>query len=252
MANARWRWVAVAAVAGALLGLALAASQPARYRARATFVVAPALHRSDPALRTLTQTAASLVRSRSVAQNVVAALALQESPNALASSIGVHVRSGTAVVDVSVTASNAVQSERIAQQVLTVFTGVADARLGRQGGGAAVAVWDAPGGSATALGKPYWRDVLLGAFLAALAAAAVLLAREGRSVRRRVRLARFEPYDVGGRVKLADLEAVVARAEGDRAGELRDYLDELRAYAGADGTLPATFEPVVADYFFSD
>src|SRR4051794_33744956 len=113
----RARWIAAAAVAGALAALVLCATRSASYEATVSLVVAPA----QPRPTALTETAAALVRSRSVTENVVQALGLHESPAHLESEIGVHVRPGTSIVDITVRRSSATDAERVAQQVLVVF-----------------------------------------------------------------------------------------------------------------------------------
>ena len=89
--------VVAGVLAGLAAGLGVALAHPVRHRAEASVIVAPALRRTDPGLATMTRTAASLVRSDAVAQNVVAALHLDESPGHLLGDIGARPRHGTAI-----------------------------------------------------------------------------------------------------------------------------------------------------------
>jgi capsular polysaccharide biosynthesis protein len=182
-------WTVAAVLLGAAGGLVLASVQASSYRAGVSFVVAPSLRSTEPGVPTLTRTAAALVRSPVVARNVVGALGLQTSPAALLDRIDVHTKPGTAIVEIGVRDGSAIAAERTAQQVLAAFEALANARLGRVGGGTAVAVWDTPAGSAAPVGRPYATDALVGAaaglLLAFLAPALLSWARTAR-LRRRV------------------------------------------------------------------
>ena len=285
----RARWIAAAAALGAAAGLALAGLHASSYRQTVSFVVAPALRTPEPTVSTMTKTAAELVRSRIVAENVVTALHLEESPGTLRNELSAHARSGTAIVDVTVARPSAVEAQRVAQQVLTTFQSLANSRLGHPGGGVAVAVWDPPSGGVQKGGKPFAAYGVTGASLGVLACLAFALAvgrwpaaarprppgrqREPAPVRaaepasvaepapepapprpepppRAVPVPEPEPPRPAGRVRLTDLEGIAA-AEPDpgRAEEMRVYIEHLRSLAAPDGTLGASLEPLVEDVF---
>jgi hypothetical protein len=282
----RARWIAAAAALGAAAGLALAALHASSYRQTVSFIVAPALRTTEPSLSTMTKTAAELVQSRIVAENVVNALHLQESPGRLRSELSAHKRSGTAIVDVTVTRPSAVEAQRVAQQVLTTFQGLANSRLGHPGGGVAVAVWDPPSGGVQKEGRPFAAYGVAGASLGLLASlvAALALGRGPAAARvpaaaperapapvpepastperppqpKRARepeppsnpVPKAEPPRPAGRVRVADLERIAA-AERDpgRAEEMKVYVEHLRSLAAPDGTLGASLEPLVEDVF---
>lgn len=257
-----WRRIAGAVAAGLVAGLAVASLQAPAYRARATLIVAPALDRADPALTTLTRTAVSLVRSRTVARNVADALGLQGSESSVLKRIGAHARPGTAVVDVTATGSSAVDAERLAQQVVVVFQAVANARLGRQGGGAAISVWDAPGSGAARLGKPYPPWGVGGASLGLLAAVGLSLGGRRRAggppAEEQVPAPEpapgtaLEPAPAvpGRRGLIAEL-ARRAATERDpaRRSELAAYVAQFEAFADGEGNLPPNFLALVEDVF---
>ena len=161
----RARWIAGAVALGAAAGLALAELHASSYRQTVSFIVAPALRTTEPTTSTMTKTAAELVRSRIVAENVVSALHLQESPARLQDELSSRIRRGTAIVDVAVARPSAIEAQRVAQQVLATFQSLANSRLGHPGGGVAVAAWDPPSGGVTKEGKPFAADAVLGASL---------------------------------------------------------------------------------------
>lgn len=167
--------LAAGAVVGALVGLAIAFAHSTRYRAETSVVVAPALKRTDPALSTITHTVASLARSDAVARNVVTSLRLGESPGALRGDIHAHAVRGTALVEIGVDQGSALGAERALQQVVVVLQRLAAGRLAGVVPGSLV-VWDAPTGSAHALGRPYASWIIGGASIGLLLAAGGLLA----------------------------------------------------------------------------
>ena len=285
-------WIAAAVVVGAAAGLAVAAGESPSYRATVTFVVAPSLRSTAPGVPTLTRTAAALVRSRSVAENVVGALGLHESPDHLLQEIAVHTEPGTAIVRVGVRQGSKLDARRVAQQVLVVFEGLANSRLGRQGGGPAVAVWDPAGDSATRAGHPYAADAAGGAVVGLLLGVFGVLGlrrrvRAPRLPERRVRAASPAPAlpaeppapperapqpeaepepepqaapvaeePASERVPapavgvLAELERrTAAEADPNRHQELALYLEQLRAFAASDGSLPPNLIGLAEEVF---
>ncbi len=298
----RLPWIAAAAaVVGAVAGLVDAALQSPPYRATVSFVVAPSLRSTEPGIPTLTRTAAALVRTPSVAQNVISALALHDSRDHLLGEIGVRTEPGTAVVRVTVSRDSKLDAQRVAQQVLVVFQGLANSRLGRPGQGSAVTVWDPASDSATRAGRPYGREGLGGAAVGLLVGVAAVLGlrRRGRrplgagarvpapapaSGRRPVPAPKAQPAPApqpaqapasaptptAPRVPepasaavpepapaaapavgmLAELERRTA-AEQDpaRREELAFYLEQLRAFALPDGSLPLNLLGLAEEVF---
>jgi hypothetical protein len=273
--------VVAGVLAGLAAGLGVALAHPVRHRAEASVIVAPALRRTDPGLATMTRTAASLVRSDAVAQNVVAALHLDESPGHLLGDIGARPRHGTAIVDITVDRASDVEAERIAQQVLVVFQRLADARLGTAGGGPAVRMWDTPGAGTHALGRPFAAWGVGGASVGLLAAAALLLIRPRRRVPAAVQAPEpepaaqplsepppvaqpepeqrpapqpeQEPQPAPETGLVAELRRrVEAEQNPARRAELAVYLEELTPFAAPDGSLPANLLPLVEDVFGFD
>lgn len=280
-----WRPIAACVAVGLLAGLVVAALESPGYEARASVIVAPALTRTDPALGTLTRTAVSLVRSRSVAQNASDALRLG-SPDDVLRRIGAHARAGTAVVDVTATGRTAVDAARLAQEVVVAFQALAEARLGRRGTGPAVSVWDAPGAGATRRGKPFVPWGVGGASLGLLAAAGLVL---GRRRPRRSREPAAGP--VAAPVPVPDpapqrereperepelepepepdtapgpaaqpapeprgLIAELARRTADepdpgRRAEMEAYLPQFQGFADGDGNLPSNLLALVEDVY---
>lgn len=238
-----WLLVPLAAIVGCGAGALAAALQPIEYSARGTVVVQAALHGAPPRPE-LVATTASLVGTSVVTTNVVEALGLHESPAALRGDVHARARRGTAVVDVTVDQPNAIQATRVLQQVLTVFQRVADARLST-GGSPAIATWDV-GASASRVGRPFAEWMLVGAGAGA-ALAALLAAALGGGVPRR-RTARDARTAPGGTLRTLERRAASASDPATRA-ELEGYVDELRAFADRDGSLPASFRPLVEDVF---
>ena len=178
-ASARWKALAATTVLGLVVGLVVALLHHPRDRAQASLVVAPALNQPNP---TLTATAASLVKSTTVAVNVISALHLHESPGALLGDLGAHVRPGTAIVDITATRGSKVDAQRVAQEVVVVFEQIADARLGTVGSGPAVQVFDSPDDNVRSLGRPYASWIIGGGSLGLLLGVALLFAPRRKGV----------------------------------------------------------------------
>jgi capsular polysaccharide biosynthesis protein len=267
----RLRVLAALVVAGCVVGLAAALVHSTSYRAHASFVLRPALRTSGAQLETLTRTAAGLVKSDTVASNVIASLHLSDSNAGLLGDLSTSVRPGTAIVDIAVRRGTAVQAQQVAQEVLVVFEGIARARFGTT---TAIQTWDAPGSGTSAVGKPYVADALLGASGGLLLGVLGLLALAWRARPRPlvaapvapVRDVEPEPEVVSDTVVepepeptpepapatglLGDLERR-ARDEPDpvRREELAAYLDQFRGFADVNGELPANLLPLVEDVF---
>lgn len=165
----------VGVLLGLVTGLVIALLHPVRYRAEASVVVAPALKRTDPALSTMTNTVASIARSDAVAQNVATALHLGESAGSLRGDIGAHAHRGSALVTLTVDQSTALGAEQVLQQVAVVLQRLAASRLPGVVSGRLV-VWDAPSGTAHALGRPYASWLVGGGSVGLLLACGALLA----------------------------------------------------------------------------
>lgn len=264
--------LAVGVVVGAAVGLGIAASQPMRYRAETSVVVAPALKRADPALQTLTHTVASLARSNTVAENVITSLQLRESVGSLRSDIRAHARPGTALVEITADQGNRVEAERVLQQAVVVLQQLVAGRLPHAVPGELV-VWDAPGGTAHAVGRPFVAWTVGGASLGLVLAGAVLLVP-----RRRRRSASAEPSanEVSDTLEASDAEPdppqrqpqtepepepertgliaelrrrAAAEPDPRRQAEMHVYVDQLAPFAAPDGSLPSNLIGLAEEVF---
>lgn len=267
------RALAAGALVGLVVGLVVAFLQPVRYRAHASVVVAPALKRTDPALATMTQTVAALARSDAVAQNVVLALHLNESPGALRGDLHAHAVRGSALVDISADQPSSVGAERTVQQAVVVLQRLAAARLSGVVPGQLV-VWDAAGGTAHALGRPFAAWCVGGASVGFLIAGLGLLAPRRRGAPRleagtepEVLPApepepaaeeqpepepppEPEPLPERKSGQVAELERRAhAEPDGARQAEMLVYLDQLAPFADAEGNLPANLVGLAEDVF---
>jgi capsular polysaccharide biosynthesis protein len=259
--------LALGAAAGIALGLVVGLLRSPGYDATATVVVAPHRPSTDRSIPTIARTAAGLVRTPTVAENVASALHLAQSPESLLHDIDAHARTGTALVDITVHQSTAIDAERVAQQVLVVFESLATARLGA----GEVVTWQAPSGDARRASRHVAAYAVAGGSLGLLAGAAgALLLRRRREHPWEVAMPEPEPEPepvpepqpepepepepdpepAGDRGLVAEL-ARRAAAETDpaRQAELAAYLTQFRGFADPDGNLPPNFLALVEEVF---
>ena len=271
MSSRSWAVLGGGLLLGLVAGLVIALLQPVRYRAEASVVVAPAVKRTDPALSTMTRTVASLARSDSVARNVIGALHLGESAGSLRSDIGAHAHTGSALVTLTADQPTALGAERVLQQVAVVLQRLAASRLAGAVPGQLV-VWDAPSGTAHALGRPYAPWILGGGSVGLLLACAALFVPRPR--RRRpvggpvVEEASDTPVpdtvreapapvpepepepELEPAGHLAELHRrLEAEPDPARQAEMHIYLEQLAPFAATDGSLPSNLIGLAEEVF---
>ncbi len=217
-------WLAPLVLAGAGAGLAVSLLLPRDYVSDTEIVLVEGNRPAGPGSASRSTTAAirELARSRTVAMNVIDALHLRTSPDALIGRIDVKAPQ-PGLLRIAVHDSNGGRARQIASQVGLVFPALVQARFGGQGtAGLRAAVWDAAG-EARRPGAHWLLGGLAGALAGALAGLAAIagVRRPGGPVPAPVAPDSAYPRDQ----KLVERESdLVAReAELDtRAAELTD------------------------------
>jgi capsular polysaccharide biosynthesis protein len=237
--------VLIGALVGAVVGVVRAAAQPDAFRAESTLAVGQgaALFPTDPkvqAARPVTETLARLVRSRVVAQNVVANLRLEGvTADELLDRLHVRTSPGSNLVTIAVDDSDAQRAARIAQETALVFSQLVKERFGSVTTQQppqlplTATIFD-PAETGRKVGGDPARDGAVGAAVGALLGALVggLLL-----VRRRPRRVQL-PEDLVASLESRERELAAARAElasvratGENA--VRELAAERRAHEAA-------------------
>ena len=171
-----WSIVAAAAVAGLVAAAVATAFAASEHRAETTLVL---LRGSEPigadaSTRGLSQTFARLVRTDTVAANVIQNLGLHESPSDLLDDV--HVSSdGSALLRVRVEAGRATRARQVAQEFALVFTQLVKTRFAAEAGAGAigVTVFDPAHAVQGVAARGWVRNLLWGVVLGALVGAIV-------------------------------------------------------------------------------
>jgi capsular polysaccharide biosynthesis protein len=239
--------IAAACVAiGCAAGLVIALVSARSYRATTTMVVevqgVPASPSTMVESKSVAPTVAALATSDTVVQNVASALGLPESQ------VRSHLRSrpvkGTALFRLTYDDRSGTRATRVAERAASVVTLLVLSRFSGGNLRLSTAVTDPP--RASARGKPWLRDGLLGLLAGAVVGAAVLAAG----------LVRREPAPEAAPAPDPRLLERVRAALEARGGELDEaqrvrfetYLEELEAQA-AIAPLPPRLERQAAGFF---
>jgi capsular polysaccharide biosynthesis protein len=136
-----WSIVAAAAVAGLVAAAVATAAEPGSSRAETTLVLARGSEPlgADAAGRDVARTFASLVRTDTVAANVIRNLHLRESPDDLLDRVAVDT-SGSALLRVRIEDDSADRARRIAQELTLVFTQLVKTRFASGDAASAIGV----------------------------------------------------------------------------------------------------------------
>ena len=171
-----WAIVAAAGAAGLVAAAVATALEPDRHRAETTLVLVRGAEPlgADSSTRGLAETFARLVRTDTVAANVIRNLGLHESASDLLDDVDVS-SDGSALLRVRVEAGSATRARRTAQELALVFTQLVKTRFAPagNGGGIGVAVFD-PAHSVEGGTRRGWaRNLLWGTVLGVLVGAIV-------------------------------------------------------------------------------
>lgn len=169
--------VAAAAIAGGLVGAAIALAAGTQHRAQVTMLVArgSALPRSSEEALQGARTVSALVDTDAVDSRVAAALRLDE--RTVASALSARPRGSSGLVVLTAVRPRADDAARLAQQAGLVVSQLVLTRLGSTG--LRASIWD-PARRAGTVGRPAALEAALGALAAAALAAAALAALRRR------------------------------------------------------------------------
>ena len=169
-----WAIVAAAGAAGLVAAAVATALESDRHRAETTLVLVRGGEPlgADASTRGLAETFARLVRTDTVAANVIQNLDLDESSSELLDDVDVS-GDGSALLRVRVEAGTATSARRIAQEVALVFTQLVKTRFATDAGadGIGVAVFDPAHAVEGGTPRGWARNLLWGTVLGLLVGA---------------------------------------------------------------------------------